>query len=214
MLLYRGLVIKIAPIFSHFISIFSGCRKLSAKGVTKSAHQHLRDADFVNTLLSGNSVRAENTQIVSDHHSLRTETSNKICLSAFDNKRYILHDGIKTLHLGHYELGNYAIDEINWSDNDVEYGYDNSGDFSDLQLSSSPEWDNSFVVPKSSPETNTQSSNTWQPFDPGFLAAELINDSDIESNDIVDFDASSDENSSPDSDTEPGEPVFKTARRY
>ena len=92
-------------------------------------------------------------------------------------------------------------------------------------LSSSPELDNSFVVPQSSPETNTQSSNTWQPPDPGFLAAELINDSDIESNDIVDFDASSDENSIPDnpfinfeaeeaSESEPEEPVFKTARPY
>ena len=89
------------------------------------------------------------------------------------------------------------------------------------------EWDyeNSFVVPQSSPETNTQSSHTWQPPDPSFLAAELINNSDIESNDIVNFDASSDENSSPDnpfinleaeeaSESEPEEPVFKTARRY
>ena len=107
----------------------------------------------------------------------------------------------------------------------MEWDYENSGDFSDLQLSSSPEWDNSFVVPQSSPETNTQSSNTCQPPDPGFLAAELINDSDIESNDIVDFDASLDENSSPDdpfinfeaeeaSESEPEEPVFKTTRRY
>ena len=97
--------------------------------------------------------------------------------------------------------------------------------FSDLQLILNPDWDNSFVVPQSSPETNSQSSNTWQTPDPGFLAAELISDSDIESNDIVDFDASSDENSSPDnpfikfeaeeaSESEPEEPVFKTARRY
>ena len=53
---------------------------------------------------------------------------------------------------------------------------------------------------------------------------ELKNDSDIGSSDIVDFDARSDENSSPDnpflnfeaeeaSESEPEEPVFKTARR-
>ena len=102
------------------LSIFSGCRKLSAKGVTKAAQQHLRHGDSVNTLLSGNSVRSENTRIVSDHHSLRTVTTNKICLSAFDNKRYILPDGIKILPFGHYEVGDYAIDEINWSDSDVE----------------------------------------------------------------------------------------------
>ena len=115
--------------------------------------------------------------------------------------------------------------EINWSDNDVEWDYENSGDFSDLQQRASPEWENSFVVPQPSPETNIQSSNTGQPPDPGFPAAELVNDADIESNDIVDFDASSDENSSPDNPfinfeaeeatvSEPDEPVFKTARRY
>ena len=106
-----------------------------------------------------------------------------------------------------------------------EWDYENSGNFSDLQLSLNPDWDNSFAVPQSSPETNNQSSNTWQTREPGFLAAELISDSDIESNDIGDFDASSDENSSPDnpfikfeaeeaSESEPEEPVFKTARRY
>ena len=77
-------------------------------------------------------------------------------------------------------------------------------------------------MPQSSPETNTQSSNTWQPPDPGFLAAELINHSDIGSSDLVDFDASLDENSSPDnpfinfaaeeaSESEPEEPVFKNS---
>ena len=71
-------------------------------------------------------------------------------------------------------------------------------DFSDLLLSSSTEWDNIFVVPHSSPNTTTQSSNTWQPPDPGFLVSQNINDSDIESTDIVDFDASFEENSSPD----------------
>ena len=103
----------------------------------------------------------------------------------------------------------------------------NSGDFKDLELRSNPEWDNNCfgVLHSSSPETNTQSSNTWQPPDPDFLAAELKNDSDIESNDIVEFDASSDWNSSPDnpfinfeaeeaSESEPEEPVYKTARRY
>ena len=190
--------------------------------MTKAAQQHLRHAAFVNTQLSSNSVSAENTRIVSDHHSLRRVPTNKICLPAIGNKRYILPNGIKTLPFGHYELGDYAIDEINWSNSNVECDCENSGDFSDLQLCSSPQWDNSVVVPQSSPLTNTQSSNTWQPPDPGFLAAELINHSDIESNKIVNFDASSDENSSHDnpfinfeaSKSEPGEPVYKTARLY
>ena len=178
------LVIIIAPNISHFFLL--GCRKLSAKGVTRAA-QHLRHVDFLNTLSTGNHLRSENTRIVSDHHKLQTVTTNKICLSAFDNQRYILPDGIKTLPFGHYEIGDYAIDESDWNNDDVEWDYD---DFSDLLLSSSPEWDNSFVVPHSSPDTTTtQSSNTWQPPDPGFVAAQNINESDIESSDIVDFDA-------------------------
>ena len=119
----------------------------------------------------------------------------KICLSAFDNNRCILPDGIKILTFGYYEIGDYDIDEIDWNNDHVEWYYDN---FSDLILSSSPEWDNSFVVPHFSPDTTTPSSNTWQPLDPGFVAAQNVNDSDIESNDIVDFDASFEENSTPD----------------
>ena len=61
--------------------------------------------------------------------------------------------------------------------------------------------------------------------DSDFLAAELINDSDIGSNYIVDFDQRWDENFSPDNPfiifeaeeaigSEPEETIFKTARRY
>ena len=114
------------------------------------------------------------------------------------------------------------MDEIDWNNDDVEWDYDN---FSSLILSSSPEWDNSFVVPHSSPDTTTQSSTTWQPPDPGFFAAQNINDTDIQSSGIVDFDASSEENSTPDNlfvnfEAEEAKesysegPVCKTARRY
>ena len=159
---------------------------------------------------------------MSDQHRLQTVTTNKICLSDFDNKRYILPDGIKTRPFGHYEIDDYAIDEIDWNNDDVEWDYDN---FSDLLLSLSPEWDKNFVLPHSSPDTTTQSSNTWQPLDPGFVAAQIINDSDIESSGIVDFEASFEEDSTPDnpfinfeaeeaSESESEGPVCKTARRY
>ena len=127
---------------------------------------------------------------------MRTVTTNKICWSAFENKRYKLPEGIKTLPFDQYELGDYAIDENNCTEDDVKWDYENSGIFSDLLLSSSQEWAHSFVVPQLSPEANTQSCNTWQPLNPGFLAAELTTDFDVESNDVVNFDASSDKNSS------------------
>ena len=41
--------------------------------------------------------------IRSDYHNLFTFKTNKIALSAFDNKRWILDDGISTLAHGHYK---------------------------------------------------------------------------------------------------------------
>ena len=42
--------------------------------------------------------------IKSKLHKVHTETINKICLSAFDNKRFILDDGITELAFGHYKI--------------------------------------------------------------------------------------------------------------
>ena len=37
-------------------------------------------------------------------HNVFTEEVNKVALSANDDKRYILEDGINTLALGHYRI--------------------------------------------------------------------------------------------------------------
>ena len=51
----------------------------------------------------GSLYRAENTRIASDRHVLNTVRTNKIALSSFDNKLYILDDGISTLPYGYIE---------------------------------------------------------------------------------------------------------------
>ena len=123
------LVTTKASKFSHFfVSFFLlGGRNASAKRVTRAAQQHICHVDFLNTLSTGNHLRSENTRIVSDHHRLPTITTNKISLSGFD-KHCILPVGIKTLPFGHYENCDYAIDEIDSNNDDVEWDYD---DFSD-----------------------------------------------------------------------------------
>ena len=71
--------------------------------------------------MTGNVFRTESTRIMSDHHVLETVTTNKICLSAFDNKRYILPCGTKTLPFGHYETVDCGVDEINWGSDDIQW---------------------------------------------------------------------------------------------
>ena len=40
----------------------------------------------------------------STNHVLQTVEMTKLCLCAFDDKRYILDDGVHTLAYGHYSL--------------------------------------------------------------------------------------------------------------
>ena len=171
--------------------LISGCRKLSAKGVTRGAQRRLRHEGFLETLNSGNVFRSEK-RLILDHHILQTVSSNKICLSAFDNKRFIKADGIHTFPFGHYEALDCGIDGIDWDNADI--GWDHSSFDSNLCLSSDPEWDNDFVVSQtSSTAAKISAPSSWQPPDPGFAAAQAVTESDIESDDLIDFDASTDE---------------------
>ena len=52
---------------------------------------------------------AESTRINSEEHNLNTVRANRIALSAYDDKRYILSDGIFTLPYGHYRTANTSI---------------------------------------------------------------------------------------------------------
>ena len=42
--------------------------------------------------------------IRSEKHQVYTMTLNKVSLSAYDDKRYILRDGIKSYAYGHYKI--------------------------------------------------------------------------------------------------------------
>ena len=175
--------------------------------------------------MTGNVFRTENTRIMSDHQVLETVTTNKICLSAFDNKRYILPCGTKTLPFGHSETVDFGVDEIDWGSDDIQWDNDS---YSNLLLSSSQEWDNDFVVSQT-PSTVVLSvpastTSSWETPDPGLVVTEQITESDIDSDDIADIDASSSESSSSDnpfinfeaeeaSSSEEEEPARKIRRR-
>ena len=74
-----------------------GMEKKSAKGVTKLAQRQLAHDRFKETLSSGRLIRTQNHRIASCSHQFYTVTINKVSLNAFDNKRYILDNGIDTL---------------------------------------------------------------------------------------------------------------------
>ena len=76
--------------------------KNTAKGVQKAMKNRLTFDDYQSSLINMNTKILQMNSIRSDHHKLFTYSINKIGLSAFDDKRYILDDGITTLAHRHH----------------------------------------------------------------------------------------------------------------
>ena len=132
--------------------MFLELRKLSARGVTRAAQRLLTHKRYQETLLTANELRTLNTRIVSENHVLKTVTVNKLSLSAFDNKRFIMGDGITTLPYGHYLLAEEITSSNSPADSwkhlferdlgDDEISWDNGHSaHEELILESDPEWD-------------------------------------------------------------------------
>ena len=137
-----------------------------------------------------------------------------------------MNEGIRTLPFGHYKIDHFRVQDFSLDSDGVEWDYENVEKYAQLLLDSSPNWDhnNSFVV---SETTISENPEEWETPDPGFAMTSIINEADIDSDDIVDFYATtSSSSSSPNplikyeakecsensSDYEEG-PAFKVARR-
>ena len=83
---------------------FVGGKKQSAKGVAKSVKKTLHHDLFKKCLLSKEQVTKTMFQLKSVNHQIVVNSVEKIALSAFDDKRYILNDGIASLAYGHYAI--------------------------------------------------------------------------------------------------------------
>ena len=81
-----------------------GGKKQSAKGVTKCVIKTLQHDLFKKCLLSKEQVTKTMFQLKSFNHQIVVNSVEKIALSAFDDKRYILNDGIASLAYGHYAI--------------------------------------------------------------------------------------------------------------
>ena len=84
--------------------MFYGEENKKCKGVKKSVvKKSITHEDYKTCLLTSKEQLRKQNIIRSYKHEVYTEV-NKIALSANDDKRYILEDGINTLALGHYRI--------------------------------------------------------------------------------------------------------------
>ena len=84
--------------------LVGGRQKISGKGVCRFAWKDLNQDLYKNILHTGSSFKTINMRIRSEKHQLQTIKTNKVSLSSFDDKRFILKDGISTFPHGHYMI--------------------------------------------------------------------------------------------------------------
>ena len=78
--------------------LVGGRQKLSAKGACRIAWKDLNHDLYKKNLTTGQSYKTINMSIGSRMHQLQTIKTNKVSLSSFDDKRFVLEDGgISTL---------------------------------------------------------------------------------------------------------------------
>ena len=82
-----------------------GKEKKTAKGVKKSVKEReIQHVDFKNCLFNNVPQQHSMLGFQSDCHQLYTEKLTKTSLSPYDDKRYILADGVSSYAYGHYKI--------------------------------------------------------------------------------------------------------------
>ena len=74
------------------------------KSIHKGHNSSIKYDEFKDTLFNKKVIRHNMKGIKPFNHRMYTYESNKISLSAFDDKRYILADEINTLAYGHKDI--------------------------------------------------------------------------------------------------------------
>ena len=74
----------------------------TAKGVNKDVIKNeIKQSDYLNLLLNNQTMYYQMRSIRSELHQISSYHLNKVSLSPFDDKRYILDDGITSYAYGH-----------------------------------------------------------------------------------------------------------------
>ena len=89
----------------YSILLPNGKPKFTAKGVSRRyIFKHLHHKDYLRALKETESTVAIFSTLRSQKQQIKTIELIKKRLSAFDDKRYILNDGITTLAYEHYKI--------------------------------------------------------------------------------------------------------------
>ena len=91
-----------------------------AKGVVKSVvEKELKHGKYVDCILNSNNVMCQMNVIRSNKHNLQMFHMNKLGLCAFDDKRYVLDNGMETLAFGLYRISSVQFTIISFCCNIV-----------------------------------------------------------------------------------------------
>ncbi|CAB4002301.1 Hypothetical predicted protein, partial [Paramuricea clavata] len=90
---------------SYAILKSSGKEEKRLKGIPRCAKERVISyADVKDCIFNGSTKRITCHTIRSVNHNLRTISQDKLALSNYDTKRYVLDDGITSLPYGHYKI--------------------------------------------------------------------------------------------------------------
>jgi len=67
--------------------------------------------DYKNCVLNRKTLKVDQMGIKSFNHELFTVRETKLALTSFNDKRYILDDGINSLSYGHYNIPKEEVEE-------------------------------------------------------------------------------------------------------
>ena len=76
----------------------------SAKGVSRSAKKKISHSDYVSVLNNCNATTCSNRSLRSFERKLYSIDVTKRSIFAYDDKKFILENGVDTLSYGHYKL--------------------------------------------------------------------------------------------------------------
>ena len=76
----------------------------TAKGITKTAQKHMPHEEYRRVLYERTANMVTNRCFRTMDHRVYTVLIRKRGLSAYDDKKYIVEDGVNTLSYGHYKI--------------------------------------------------------------------------------------------------------------